>query len=68
MSFNYNQLWKLLIDRGMTKTKLAKEVGISSSTITKMGKGEYVAMEVLNRICNYLDCELSEIVTHVKDE
>lgn len=68
MSFNFNPLWKLLIDKGMTKTELAKKTSIANSTITKMGKNEYVSMEVVDRICNYLDCELSDVVVHVKDE
>lgn len=68
MSFNFNPLWKLLIDKGMNKTDLANETGISRSTLAKMGKNEYVAMEVLDRICNYLDCQISDVVEHVKDE
>lgn len=68
MSFNFNPLWKLLIDKGMTKTELAKKSGVSSSTITRMGKNEYVALEVIDKICKYLDCEIEEVVKHVKDE
>ncbi|MDU5081209.1 helix-turn-helix transcriptional regulator [uncultured Tissierella sp.] len=68
MSFNFNSLWKLLIDKGMKRTDLIKVVGISASTLAKMGKNEYVAMEVLDRICTYLNCEISDIVEHVKDE
>ena len=40
MKFSYNKLWKLLIDKDWTKTKLRQEAGISSSTIAKLGKGE----------------------------
>ncbi len=68
LSFNFNSLWKLLIDKGMKRTDLIKVVGISASTLAKMGKNEYVAMEVLDRICTYLNCEISDIVEHVKDE
>lgn len=52
----------------MTKTELAKKSGVSSSTITRMGKNEYVALEVIDKICKYLDCEIEEVVKHVKDE
>lgn len=68
MSFNFNPLWKLLIDKGITKTELAKKSDVSSSTITRMGKNEYVALEVIDKICNYLDCEVEDVVKHLKDE
>lgn len=68
MAFNFNPLWKLLIDKGMTKTKLAEKIGISKSTLAKMGKNEYVSMEVIDRICNYLDCKISDVVEHIKDK
>ncbi len=51
----------------MTKTDLAEAIGISTSTLAKMGKNEYVAMEVLDRICKYLDCNISDVVEHVKE-
>lgn len=65
MSINYKPLWKLLIDHGMKKTDLIEKVGISKSTLAKMGKGEYVSLEVLDRICNYFNCQLSDIAEHV---
>lgn len=68
MSFDFKPLWKLLIDRGMKRTDLIDAVGISASTLAKMGKNEYVSMEVINRICNYLNCDISDVVEHVKDK
>ena len=62
MAMNYNKLWKLLIDRGMYKKDLQKAAGISSNAIAKMGKGGDVSTQVLRKICNALDCELSDIV------
>lgn len=63
MKMNYNRLWKLLIDKGMTKTQMRKAAGISSSSLAKLGKGENVTTEVLLRICQALDCDdLSQIV------
>lgn len=59
---NYNPLWKLLIDRNMIKSKLRLKANISTATLAKMGKGEYVALEVLERICLNLSCQLSEVV------
>ena len=62
MIYNYNRLWKLLIDKGMTKTQMRKAAGISTNILAKMGKGEPVAMESLAKICVALDCTLDELV------
>lgn len=61
MGINYKRLWKLLIDKDMTKTELRKQTEIASSTLSKMGRNEYVSLEVLVRICRVLNCELSDI-------
>lgn len=68
MSLSYNKLWKLLIDKGFNKTDLRKKTNISQSTIAKLGKGENVETDVLNRICDCLNCDLCDIVEHIKDE
>jgi DNA-binding Xre family transcriptional regulator len=62
MGITYKKLWKLLIDKDMTKTALRKQTDIASSTLSKMGKNEYVSLDVLVRICCALNCELSDIV------
>ncbi len=61
MGVTYKPLWKLLIDREVKKTEMSKVVGISSSTLSKLGKDEYVSLDVLVRICRYLNCQLSDI-------
>lgn len=61
MGINYKRLWKLLIDKEMTKTDLRKMTDIAPSTLSKMGRNEYVSLEVLVRICVVLNCELSDI-------
>ncbi|HHJ7417244.1 TPA: helix-turn-helix domain-containing protein, partial [Streptococcus pyogenes] len=61
MRFSYNKLWKLLIDKGWTKTKLRQEAGISSSTIAKLGKGENITTDILLKICIALDCKIEDI-------
>ena len=66
MGFTYDSLWKLLIDKKMTKEELRKTLGISPATIAKMGKGENVSMDVLDRICTFFDCRLVDIVEHKK--
>ena len=68
MSLSYNGLWKLLIDKDMNKMDLMKEVGISSGTVAKMTKGEPVSMTVLERICEKLDCDFSDMIHYVKEE
>ena len=58
MAVSYNGLWKLLIDKNMKKMDLVEKVGISSSTLAKMSKGEAVSMSVLEKLCDTLDCSL----------
>lgn len=62
MKFSYNKLWKLLIDKGWTKTKLRQEAGISSSSLAKLGKGENITTDVLIKICTALDCGIEAII------
>lgn len=61
MGVTYKKLWKLLIDKEMKKTKMAEEVGISTSTLSKLTRDEYVSLDVLVRICAYFSCQLSDI-------
>lgn len=62
MTYNYNKLWKLLIDKGLTKTEMRLKAGISTNILAKMGKGESVAMESLAKISTALNCGLDDIV------
>ena len=62
MSISYNKLWKLLIDKNMTKTELRLKADIATSTLAKLSKNEQVRMEVLLKICKTLNCDLSDIV------
>ncbi len=62
MIYSYNRLWKMLIDKRMTKTEMRKAAGISTNVLAKMGKDEPVAMESLGKICIALDCTLDDIV------
>lgn len=59
---NYKPLWKMLIDRDISKAQLREKTFISRSTLVKMANSEYVAMDVLIRICVALDCGLDDIV------
>ncbi len=62
VNINYKPLWKLLIDREMSKTDLREKTSIARSTIMKMTNNEYVALDVLVRICVALDCKLDDII------
>lgn len=62
MAVSYNRLWKLLIDKGITKTEMRKKAGISTSVLAKMGKNETVSMDTLIKITTTLQCGLDDIV------
>lgn len=64
----YDKLLKILIDKKMTKTDLRKQAKISSSTLAKIGKQEMLSEDVLEKICNVLECEIGDVVEHIKDE
>ena len=66
LEISYNKLWKLLIDKGMNKTQLGAASGVSSSTISKMGKNEQISMDSMLKICKVLDCDIGDIV-EIKD-
>lgn len=68
MSISYNGLWKKLIDNNMQKKDLADKLSISSATIAKMGKGDAVSLEVLERICIYLNCDIGDIMSFVSEK
>lgn len=68
MAVSYDKLWKLLIDKKMTKTTLRIEADMSSSTLAKMSKNEIVSMDVMLRICKVLDCNVGDIMDATKDE
>jgi DNA-binding Xre family transcriptional regulator len=59
---NYKRLWKLLIDRDISKTDLRVMTNIAPSTFSKMANNEYVALDVLVRICVSLECGLDDVV------
>lgn len=68
MKTSYNNLWKMLIDRNMQKKDLIDKLGISSTTIAKMGKGDKVSLDVLERICAYFDCNIADVISFEKED
>ena len=61
MAISYKKLFKLMIDKDMKKKDLRTLTGVSYSTLLKMENGEYVSLDVLDRICRSLHCQLSDI-------
>lgn len=68
MSVTYKKLWKLLIDKEMSKAELREATGIAASTFSRMNKNEDVSLEVLSKMCIALDCEIGDIVEVVRDD
>lgn len=68
MAISYNKLWKLLIDKGMTKTQMRLQADISTTTLAKLGKNETVSMNVLLKICKLLDCNVGDIMDVINEE
>ena len=66
---SYKKLWKILIDKDMNKKMLGKAANVSTTSISKLSKGESVTMDVLIRICDVLDCDIADIVelTYAED-
>ncbi len=64
MAFSYKPLWKLLIDKDMTKKQLMEVTGISKSTMDKMGQGKQISMDIVDRICDCLNCNVEDVIEH----
>ena len=67
MAISYKKLFKLMIDKDMKKKDLRTLTGVSYSTLLKMENGEYVSLDVLERICRSLQCQLSDIAEVLPD-
>ena len=65
MAVSYKKLWKLLIDKDMKKKDLCAKAGISSASVTKMGKNGHVTTEILLKICTALDCRIEDIMEFI---
>lgn len=65
MAISYNKLWKMLIDKNMSKTELTHLAGISTNAMAKLGRDEDVRVNILEKLCTSLDCKLDDIVEFV---
>ena len=68
MRVSYKKLWKLLIDKDMKKKDLCAKAGISSASVTKMGKNGHVTTEILLKICTALDCRIEDIMEFIPED
>lgn len=68
MRISYKKLWILLIQKEISPVQLRTDLNIASGTMTKLRKNEEVALSVLLRICNYLDCNIGDICDAVREE
>ena len=62
MAVSYNKLWKLLIDKEMSRTQMRLKAGISTKALAKLGKNESVNIDILIKICATLDCDITDIM------
>ena len=67
MKVSYNGLWKILIDKNMHKKELTEVCELSPATVSKMGRGEFVSMDVLYRIGTKLDADFGEMVSIIRE-
>ena len=66
MGISYKKLWVLLIEKDITRAQMRRDLKIATGTMSKLNKGEEVALSVLLRICDYLDCDIGDICCAVK--
>lgn len=67
MAVCYNKLWKLLIDKGMTKTQLCQQAKVSTNAMAKLGKNKDVRVDVLVKICGVLNCTVDDIMDMIPE-
>lgn len=67
MPVSYDKLWKMLIDKKMSRTGLKDAAGISFNVIAKMGRNEFVSMDSLAKICCILNCDIGDVMEFTRD-
>ena len=68
MTRSYNRLLKLMIDKKINKTQLRERAGITSNAMAKISKDEPVSIEVLEKICGVLGCNIEDIVEIISED
>ena len=64
---SYKPLFRLLLEKYMSKTQLREAIGFSTATLAKLSKGEYVSLEILDKICTYMQCNIADVIEYVKE-
>ena len=64
MAFTYKPLWKMLIDKELSKKELIIATGISKSTVEKMSRGENVSLDVIDKLCSYFNCGVEDVIAY----
>ena len=67
MAISYNKLWKLLVDKKMSKADLRKAAGIAPNTMTRLRRDEEVTLAVLNKICKTLEVDIGDVMEFLPD-
>ncbi len=67
MAISYNKLWKLLVDKKMSKADLRKAAGIAPNTMTRLRRDEKVTLSVLSKICATLEVDIGDVMEFVPD-
>ena len=65
---SYKPLFKLLLERDMTKTKLRESVGFSPAALAKMSKNEYISLKTIDEICKFLNCKIEDVIEVIYEE
>lgn len=68
MAVSYNKLWKLLVDKKMSKADLRRAAGLAPNTMTKLRRDEPVAMIVLEKICSAINVDFGDIIQYIPGE
>lgn len=68
MAISYNKLWKLLVDKKMSKADLRKAAGIAPNTMTRLRRDEEVTLTVLNKICKTLEVDIGDIMEFLPEQ
>lgn len=64
---SYKPLFRLLLEKNMSKTQLREAIGFSTATLAKLSKGEYVSLKILDKICTYMQCNIADVIEYVKE-
>ena len=65
---SYKKLFVTLAERGITKTELRESVGFSTASLARMTRSEYIKMETIDKICEYLDCRIEDVIEYIPNK